>query len=260
MTDAGYETETVELLSELGLTEYEARTFVALLQLGEGTAKDVSDVSDVPRTRVYDAVEQLHDRGLVDVQYGSPQKFWAVSRDTSVRKFQRRYEGNIEHLSDLLSELETVERGSHEQPGVWTVTGRESVEDRIREFLDEATAEVVCICTDERLTDDIVEKLIELNDAGVDLHLGGVSTNLRERVDADALDATVFHSPWKWSETAVSRLLMVDGETTLVSVKVDSSDAETAIWGTGEKNSLVVVLKAILSHRIPDDGDSDATE
>ncbi|WP_458207350.1 TrmB family transcriptional regulator [Haladaptatus sp. NG-SE-30] len=251
------ESEAVELLTELGLTEYEARTFVALLQLGEGTAKDVSEVSDVPRTRVYDAVDQLHDRGLVDVQYGSPQKFWAVSRDTSVRKFQRRYEGSIEHLSDLLSELQPVERGSREQPGVWTATGQESVEDRVQEFLDEATDEVVYICTDELLTDDTAAKLIELGDAGIDIYLDGISTRLRERVDADTLDATIFHSPWKWSETAVSRLLMIDRGTTLVSVLIDSK--ETALWGTGEKNSLVVVLKAVLSHRIPDEADSDTT-
>jgi len=58
----------VEQLTALGLSTYAARTFVALVSLGKGTAQDVSEIADVPRTRVYDAVEELRERGLVDVQ------------------------------------------------------------------------------------------------------------------------------------------------------------------------------------------------
>ena len=62
----------VEQLRALGLSTYAARTFVALVSLGEGTAQDVSDIADVPRTRVYDAVDELRDHGLVDVKQSSP--------------------------------------------------------------------------------------------------------------------------------------------------------------------------------------------
>ena len=55
----------VEQLKALGLSTYAARTFVALVSLGEGTAPDVSEVADVPRTRVYDAADELRDRGPV---------------------------------------------------------------------------------------------------------------------------------------------------------------------------------------------------
>ena len=54
--------------------------------------------------------------------------------------------------------------------------------------------------------------------------------------------------------------MMVDGRRTLVSVLVNGVDdapteprAETAIWGAGETNSLVVVLRAIFTHRLEDD-------
>ncbi|WP_321163696.1 helix-turn-helix domain-containing protein [Halorubrum lipolyticum] len=55
------EYECANLLKELGFSEYEAYTFVYLLQLGTGTAKDVAEIGDVPRTRVYDAVDALHE-------------------------------------------------------------------------------------------------------------------------------------------------------------------------------------------------------
>jgi len=37
--------------SHPGLSEYAARTYVALVDLGEATAREVSDAADVPRTR-----------------------------------------------------------------------------------------------------------------------------------------------------------------------------------------------------------------
>lgn len=44
--------EVIELLKELGLKEYESRTFVALTRLHNATAKGISVHSSVPRTRV----------------------------------------------------------------------------------------------------------------------------------------------------------------------------------------------------------------
>ncbi|MDY6819231.1 MAG: helix-turn-helix domain-containing protein, partial [Halobacteriales archaeon] len=43
----------VELLQQLGLKPYEAKSFVALTQLPSGTARSISEQVDVPRTRVY---------------------------------------------------------------------------------------------------------------------------------------------------------------------------------------------------------------
>ena len=61
------------------------------------------------------------------------------------------------------------------------------------------------------------------------------------------------------------RVLMVDDEQTLVSVLTngpgqpagdagDDDRFETAIWGAGETNSLVVVLKAIFTWRLDGSG------
>ena len=59
--------EAVEVLQQLGLKEYEAQCFVGLSRLSTGTAKQLSEITDVPRTRVYDAVRVLEAKGLVVV-------------------------------------------------------------------------------------------------------------------------------------------------------------------------------------------------
>lgn len=44
--------EATEVLQQLGLKEYEAQCFVGLSRLSTGTAKQLSETTDVPRTRV----------------------------------------------------------------------------------------------------------------------------------------------------------------------------------------------------------------
>ncbi|MFB6150942.1 MAG: TrmB family transcriptional regulator [Haloarculaceae archaeon] len=102
--------EAVEQLQELGLSTYAARTFVALARLGSGTAKDVSAVSAVPRTRVYDAAAELRDEGLVDVQQSTPKRFWPVSAETAARRFRQEYARRVTALTEALEDVESAQR------------------------------------------------------------------------------------------------------------------------------------------------------
>jgi len=69
MTENETTREAISLLQDLGLQEYEARCFMALNQLPNGTAKEIHEISEVPRTRVYDAIRVLESQGLVEVQH-----------------------------------------------------------------------------------------------------------------------------------------------------------------------------------------------
>lgn len=243
-------------LEEFGLSTYAARTFVALVSLGTGTAKDVSQVSEVPRTRVYDAIEELQDRGLVDVQQSSPKEFWAISGSTASRKFEREMDHRVSVLRNALDSLEPTQP-REEQRGVWTVETQSAVSERVLEFIEEAEDRIVYMTVESLLTEDIVDALRDAAQRGVTIHLGGVSPSVRGRIREEIPEANLFESLWVWSDTPAGRLMMVDDTRTLVSVLVNGVDAaptdsreETAIWGAGETNSLVVVLRAIFTWRL----------
>ncbi|WP_277553990.1 TrmB family transcriptional regulator [Halobaculum limi] len=255
-TDDDPQSVAIHQLERFGLSGYAARTFVALASLGTGTARDVSEASAVPRTRVYDAVDELHDRGLVDVLQSSPKEFWAISAETASRTFERELQHRTDRLQTALRELEPAERRT-EQRGVWTVTGEPAVTERVVDCFDSAEEEIVYMTVEDLLTEDLVEALSEAARRGVSIKLGGVSTEVQERVQDEIPGATMFESLWVWSDTSAGRLLMVDGRKTLVSALVNGADAsptdprsETAIWGEGDTNSLVVVLKAIFTWRL----------
>lgn len=250
------EAQLIDLLKELGLTEYEAHTLVILTRLGTGTAKDVASMDDVPRTRVYDAMDTLHEQGLVDIQYTTPRKFTVVSRETIVRKLEVDRENTISEIAELLEELGPVEPQT-EQMGVWTVTGHDAVAQRVFEFIDEADEHLVYMTVDELLTDAHLDYLSDAEDRGVDIYLAGISEPVQERIQESVPSATMFETLWEWADTPAGSLLITDEHTALVSVRVNGFGGgqieETAIWGTGERNSLVVVLRAIFTWRLGSD-------
>jgi sugar-specific transcriptional regulator TrmB len=252
----------VARLEALGLSEYEARTLVALLRLETGTAREIADADGVPRTRVYDAVETLHDLGLVDVQHGSPKKFTVVSRDSIVRKLEVDRKNTITEVAELFEQLDPAEP-QPEQTGAWTVTGQAAVAQRLFEFVEDADEEVIYMTTEDLLTEEHLVHLRAAAERGVDIYIAGVSESVRDRIQQAVPSAELFETLWAWGDTPAGSLLVTDESTALVSVRVDGAGPdgvdETAIWGSGEYNSLVVVLRSIFTWRLdnPDLADVD---
>lgn len=239
------ETVAIEYLETLGLSAYAARTFVALVSLGGGTARDVSETADVPRTRVYDAVEELDTHGLVERQHSNPNRFWPASVETISRYFEERYQSRVAVLGEALDELDSTSRPS-EQRGVWTVTGTERVTDRTVEFVDAAGDTVTYLAGPDQRSPDITAALERATDRGVAVNVAEAPTNGAPGPQ-DTADAGVSTPEWG---APTGRLLLVDGETALVGARlaVDSeTTTEIAVWATGASNSLVTVLCALFT-------------
>ena len=62
--------ERLKKLEDFGLTEYQARVYLALLEFEEATASQIPSASKVPRTKIYGIMRQLHDKGLVQIKAG----------------------------------------------------------------------------------------------------------------------------------------------------------------------------------------------
>ena len=74
----------VENLGRLGLREYEAKIYVALVGLGEANVRSIHEVSGVPRPRVYDVLNSLAAKGFINIRQGSPLMYRAVRPDIVV--------------------------------------------------------------------------------------------------------------------------------------------------------------------------------
>ena len=84
--------DAVEALTALGLSTYAARTFVGLQKLGVASASEVAGVTEVPRSQVYGATDELEALGLVDVQEGSPRRYRPVGVEEARELLYERLE------------------------------------------------------------------------------------------------------------------------------------------------------------------------
>lgn len=79
------------------------------------------------------------------------------------------------------------------------------------DLFDSAEGELVYMTVEELLTEDLIEGSGEAAERDVSIKLGGVSTEVQERIRDEIPDATMFESLWVWSDTSAGRLMMVDG-------------------------------------------------
>lgn len=254
--------EAVELLKQMGLKEYEARCFVALTRLSGGTAKEVSEVSDVPRTRVYDAVRVLETEGLVEVQHSNPRVFRAISVGEAVDTLLDRFESKTEKLGETLRGLgsATPDEDAEVRHEVWTLADGRAIANRTYRLIDDADREVALVVDSEAFKDGkLVESLSSALDRGVEVFVGTAEEDLRDDIRENLPEAEVFVShvealtdPSNFPEddTRITRMVLIDGETFLVSSFRDTGGGgsdEHAVFGKGFNNGLVALMRRLVS-------------
>jgi len=98
-----------EFLSRLrkifGLNLYEVRVWAALLSRGVSTAGELSDISNVPRSRTYDILESLEKKGFIVMKLGKPIKFVAVKPTEVVERVKRNVIREAQETSKRLEDL-----------------------------------------------------------------------------------------------------------------------------------------------------------
>ncbi|WP_435366038.1 TrmB family transcriptional regulator [Haloarchaeobius sp. DYHT-AS-18] len=248
--------EAIEVLQQLGLKEYESRCFVGLSRLHTGTAKQLSEMTEVPRTRVYDAIRVLEAQGLVEIQHSSPQRFRAVPLDEATETLRDQYEDRVDRLHNALDSVEIIdEDGETPVQQVWAMSGRDAIENRTDQLIEKASEEIVLVLGDESLlTEELVARLNNAV-ADVDLLIGALTESLQDQIQTSVPDATTFISGLEWlhgedvteDETAIGRLLLVDRSTILVSSIMPGSKEERAVFGEGFGNGLVVISRRLMA-------------
>ena len=255
MVDNDKQEQAAGLLQQLGLKEYEAKCFVALTRKETATAKEISEIADVPRTRVYDAIRVLEAQGLVEIQHTNPRQYRAVPLEEAAQTLRRQYESRVDELQETLNDIEPAdpssEKVTHE---VWSLSGGEGITTRTLQLLEDAEEEVVFVVSSPAvLTDELVERLNETVARGVPVLVGTVSTDLRDELKERVPDAEVFESRLDWlhddadDEVAIGRMLLVDRETILLSSLDEDEQMERAIFGRGFENGLVVITRRLMA-------------
>jgi sugar-specific transcriptional regulator TrmB len=141
------------------LNIYETKVWLALLSKGVASAREVADLSEVPRSRTYDVLESLEKRGFAITKVGKPVKYISVKPTEIIEKMKinvmQEANEKVKSLASLKDTKEYVELEQLHNSGIspikpyeisGSLKGRGNVLAKLRELLEGAKEEVL-ICT-----------------------------------------------------------------------------------------------------------------
>jgi len=98
-------------LRKAGLTEYEEKAYLALLELGIAGGGDISKKSGVPKTRIYDVLKDLSEKRLVNILQKKPMLFKAVRPEIALKHlFEKRIQELKKAEIDAIKILKQVKK------------------------------------------------------------------------------------------------------------------------------------------------------
>ena len=169
----------IEKLKKLGLSEYEAKVYVALVGIGKATAREIHEVSGVPRARVYDVLNRLVSKGFVDVEEGELKRFKPVEPRKVIEKLKLEL---IKAADDCIIELESLRMSKQKDfsPAL-VIRGDWNILEKIRDAISEAEEEILIISANSKLISSLYNDLAELEKKVV-CFLFTVDKNLKKKL------------------------------------------------------------------------------
>jgi len=134
--------EKLRVLRGLGLTEYEAKTYIALISVRSAAPREVAALAGIPYPSAYDALEALVKKGWVEAASGRPRRYRARAPDL-VQK------DSITAVERVFTELKKIYESSMERVEkpeiIYTIVGKAGVLKKIRETLSRAKKEAIIV-------------------------------------------------------------------------------------------------------------------
>lgn len=238
----------LDALKQIGLNLYERKLWVALLSRGTATAGELSELAKVPRSRSYDVLESLAEKGFVIVQTAKPLRYVAIhpaeALERAKKKLKLDYETTAERIntlksSPILKELDKVHKSGVQlvEPGELTgsLKGRNALHQQLGTMFKEAKKKISILTTEQGLVDihsehfDILKKISE---KGVKIKIAAPVGKETEAVKSLKSVADV-----KNIESAMGRIAIVDGKNVVLSLTHDKDTHPTqdlSMWAQSE--------------------------
>lgn len=115
---------TSSVLHELGLSEHEASTYLALLEIGTGTVTEIAEKAHIKRPTAYLVLGELQQKGFVSLVPHPKKLIYTSSGPDALLSYanERR-----RHLLDIMPHLESLHAQSKDKPRVRFFDGIKSV-------------------------------------------------------------------------------------------------------------------------------------
>lgn len=136
-------------LKHIGLSENEAKTYLAMLELGPSPVLEIAAKAGINRPTAYVQIEFLKKRGLVSTQTKGKKQLFIAEDPSQLEIIVSEEEKEIEHKKDelerVLPDLRTLFDSSGDRPHVRFFEGKEGLERMQTAFLESKEKTAVSI-------------------------------------------------------------------------------------------------------------------
>lgn len=222
--------DNINKLQQIGFSEYEAKTYLALLKENPATGYQISKNSGVPRSMVYEVLSRLHARGAVlETIEGRATYYRPLPPDILLDQYQNEIQTLISGLRPSLKDFFENQKDNR----VWSIVDREAIFAYCVQMLQSAKTEVYILVNDISL--DYIKDSIE------DLAQKNIIPNILSTGAAKiSYGNVVYHPPLESEIQGLTNtlLLLIDNKEVLVANISDESRATIT-----ENANLILIAK-----------------
>jgi sugar-specific transcriptional regulator TrmB len=142
----------VESLKTLGLTEYEAKVYSALVLFDKAEVKQIYEYLDAPKPSVYQSLRSLMDKGLVQVVNSKPALYRATPPKIAIKHMMEAHKKAEDTALLALDDLEKTRVESDYPDVLWTLYGKENIEHKMEELLGKVKNSLILLLPREYLS------------------------------------------------------------------------------------------------------------
>lgn len=265
-------TKTMDALKSIGLNSYERRIWVALLVKGISSVGNIADLANVPRSRSYDILQSLADKGFVVLQPGRPLRVVAVAPDEALERVKKRIEEEfrsiVERIDDLKESSAMRELREIYQRGIKAVKpeevtgalkGKYSVFQQLSTMFKGASKNISVVTTPEglnELANNHFEILRKAREKGVEIKIASVVNENTLNAIKTLSSVAEIRSLNEKDIPIYGRFAIVDGREILLGLADSNveSTQDLALWSRSEHTASKVLLplfKLLWEHSKP---------
>ncbi len=175
------EKETIfKLLKDIGLNEYESRAYATLVFIGPAKASEISQEAIIPQSKIYEVLDQLMNKQLVEVFNGRPKEYKAVAPEIAFKNILEQRKNEIQELEKKLiylkSFLKPIRPIEEVTSGIWTIKGKKWQEffNKTAEMIDRSKNYVYGVTRDFSLTPTLQKSVKNAIRRGVKIRVIGM--------------------------------------------------------------------------------------
>ncbi|MBS7607957.1 TrmB family transcriptional regulator [Candidatus Bathyarchaeota archaeon] len=134
------------LLRKVGLTDYEVNAYLALLEKGALTAKQISYGAQIPFSKVYQVLNSLEKKGWVEVVRKRPSKYFPKSPEAALKAAKAAMESEWMQIEKVVADelvplYEKVK--SKEKYDIWILRGLSNIASKFKEMVKKCQEELL---------------------------------------------------------------------------------------------------------------------